>query len=209
MFPMLCYARMLRLWLSVWLWWPLKQGGLADAGSLCAPPCLVSILIIRNLRGHNDQERSQRNISLTPRRKLPGLGGATSDTVSPATEGSDLANYQEWLAEYAAQYNINLAQGDTADDPIELYGRHIENTGCGHCLYVQILVSPWSARCIHTVRWWWWCGGLRGAALALALRPSCSPPRSRARRPAPREADGPSAAPPAALRPWPPRRYRR
>jgi hypothetical protein len=48
---------------------------------------------------------------------------------SPAAEGTDLANYRQWLVNYqqqlaaaaaAAAQPINLAQGDTADEPIEL-----------------------------------------------------------------------------------------
>jgi hypothetical protein len=82
-----------------------------------------------NLRGQNDQE-TRRNIS-----RLAVTSRDWRDHIrhSPAAQGTDLADYRQWLVTYqeqlaaaadiaaaAAAQPINLAQGDTADDAIEL-----------------------------------------------------------------------------------------
>ena len=80
-------------------------------------------IITQNLRGQNDEE-TRRNIS-----RLAVTSRDWRDHIrhSPTAEGSDLADYRRWLAQYQMQlgidthaHPINLAQGDTADDPIEL-----------------------------------------------------------------------------------------
>ena len=80
-------------------------------------------IITQNLRGQNNQE-TRRNIS-----RLAVTSRDWRDHIrhSPSAEGSDLADYRQWLAEYQEQLaaaagppHINLVQGDTADDPIEL-----------------------------------------------------------------------------------------
>ena len=80
-------------------------------------------IITQNLRGQNNQE-TRRNIS-----RLAVTSRDWRDHIrhSPSAEGSDLADYRQWLTEYQRQLaaaagppHINLAQGDTADDPIEL-----------------------------------------------------------------------------------------
>ena len=92
------------------------------------PHAAAMSIITQNLRGQNDQE-TRRNIS-----RLAVTSRDWRDHIrhSPSAEGTDLANYRQWLVTYqeqlaaaaaaaaAAAQPINLAQGDTADEAIEL-----------------------------------------------------------------------------------------
>ena len=92
------------------------------------PHAAAMSIITQNLRGQNDQE-TRRNIS-----RLAVTSRDWRDHIrhSPAAQGTDLAHYRQWLVTYqeqlaaaadiaaAAAQPINLAQGDTADEAIEL-----------------------------------------------------------------------------------------
>ena len=93
------------------------------------PHAAAMSIITQNLRGQNDQE-TRRNIS-----RLAVTSRDWRDHIrhSPAAQGTDLANYRQWLVTYheqlaaaadiaaaAAAQPISLAQGDTADEAIEL-----------------------------------------------------------------------------------------